>query len=88
MITFLNIFNQFFFLFGCKYLPFCGRASFEIPASKLYIEVQIKIPNTDKFSFKGSFINNKNINLKKLKIFEENSVDTKEVSTLLVLFAH
>jgi len=40
-------------------LPFCGNASFEIPASKLYIEVQIKIPNTDKFSFTGSIITNK-----------------------------
>lgn len=30
----------------------------------------------------------KNVNLKRLKIFEESSVDTIEVSTLLVLFAH
>ena len=39
-ITSLNIINHFF-LVGFEYLPFCGNASFEIPALKLYIEVQI-----------------------------------------------
>ena len=42
VITFLNIIKQFFFLVGCEYLPCCGNGSFEIPASKFYIQVKLK----------------------------------------------
>jgi hypothetical protein len=59
VITSLNIIEQFFFLVGCEYLPCCGNASFEIPAQILYIEVQIKLPNTDKFKFTRTIITNK-----------------------------
>lgn len=47
VFTFLNIFNQFFFLVETEYLPCSGNVSFEIPVSKVYIEVQIKIADKD-----------------------------------------